>query len=116
MIVFRRVGNRIQAAYRRDLGTINGSITPDGIFRGVWCQEPLRRPPNAGVVEFRLLKSRTVDGRLFMMGRWRIGADGRIRGGWNLTRIGARRPIDLDERVHRPSLLCSPRTLKPRTR
>ena len=114
VIVFRRIGNRIQAAYRRDLGTINGSITPDGVFRGVWCQEPLRRPPNAGVVEFRLLKSRTVDDRLFMSGRWRIGSNGRVRGGWNLTRIGTRRPIDLDERLQRSSLLCSRRSLRAR--
>lgn len=88
VIVFRRVGKRIHAAYRRDLGTISGSITADGRFRGVWCQEPRRRPPNAGVVEFKLLKSRTVDGRLFMRGRWRIGSNGRVRGGWDLTRIG----------------------------
>lgn len=114
VIVFRRVGHDIIAAYRKNLGTINGSITTTGAFRGIWCQEPQRRPPNAGVVEFRLLKSCTVDGRLFTTGRWRIGTHGRIRGGWNLTKIGDRRPIDLDERLHQPSTLCSPQSLRPR--
>lgn len=56
VVVFRRVGDQIHAAYRKDLGTINGAITADGVFRGVWCQEPGRRPPDAGIVEFRLLK------------------------------------------------------------
>jgi len=115
VIAFRRVGHDIIAAYRKNLGTINGSITATGAFRGIWCEEPRRRPPNAGVVEFRLLKSRTVDGRLFMIGRWRIGSRGRIRGGWELTKIGDRRPIDLDERLHQPSTLCSPQSLRPST-
>jgi hypothetical protein len=112
VIVFRRVGDDIIAAYRRSRGTINGSITTTGAFRGIWCQEPLRRPPNAGVVEFRLLRSRTVDGRLFMTGRWRIGSHGRIRGGWNLTKIGDRRPIDLNERLRQPTTLCSSQSLR----
>ena len=110
VIVFRRVGDSIYAAYRRDLGT----ITRDGVFRGIWCQAPPRRPPFAGTVEFRLRKAPTADGRQFMEGRWRIGTSGHIRGGWTLTRIGTRHPIDLKQRLDTPELLCSAESLRPK--
>ena len=106
-LLFRRVGDQIHGVYRLDSGTVTGVVSPDGVFRGWWCSEPDRQAPdNAGEVEWRLLETGSEEQRLD--GRWRYGAEGEMRGGWDLTRIGGREPSDLDEMFDDPSLFCSP--------
>lgn len=87
-IVFREVGGEIHAVFRPNKGTVVGTLSPDGVFRGWWCQEGSRQPPrDAGEVEWRLLTTpegepKTLDGR------WRYGLDGALRGGWDLRKLG----------------------------
>jgi hypothetical protein len=50
--VFRQVGAEVRAAYRYDKGTVVGTVSPDGVFHGWWCEEDSRKPPkDAGEVE-----------------------------------------------------------------
>jgi hypothetical protein len=105
-MLFRRVGGQIRGAYRLESGTVTGELGDDGVFRGWWCQEPDRRPPdNAGEVEWRLLEEDT-GGPPRLDGRWRYGTDGRINGGWDLTKIGGAEPADLEALVQDSSLFC----------
>ncbi len=94
--VFREVGGEIHGVYRANKGTVVGTLSPDGVFRGWWCQEGSRQPPrDAGEVEWRLLKTpegepRTLDGR------WRYGTEEPFRGGWDLRKLaGLPEPPDL---------------------
>lgn len=107
-LLFRRVGDQILGVYRLERGTVTGVIGPDGVYRGWWCQEPDRLPPdNAGEVEWRLLASPDA-GEQTLDGRWRYGAEGSMKGGWDLTRIGGREPSDLTAMFDDQSLFCSP--------
>lgn len=95
-MVFREVGGEIHGAYRSKSGTVVGTVSPDAVFRGWWCQKGSRQPPrDAGEVEWRLL--RTPEGEAKTLdGRWRYGADGDFRGGWDLTKLEGRpEPPDL---------------------
>jgi hypothetical protein len=106
-MLFRKVGGEIRGAYRLENGTVTGALGPDGVFRGWWCQEPDRQPPdNAGEVEWRLLEEPdTSTPRLD--GRWSYGAAGKMNGGWDLTRIGGVEPADLEALVEDSSRFCS---------
>jgi hypothetical protein len=106
VIVFRQVGEEVHAVYRNDNGTIVGRIAEDGVFRGWWCQDLLRTPPDdAGEVEWRLLK--TPGGQADTLdGRWKFGAQEAFRGGWDLTRINGPEPADLAPQFDDPSLFC----------
>lgn len=93
--VLRQVGDQIHGVARQSRTTITGTVRDDGVFRGWWCREPGRQEPDAGQVEFRLV--RTADGPV-IDGRWRSGSEGRFRSGWDLRRVmGAGIPHDLEE-------------------
>jgi Protein of unknown function (DUF4239) len=105
--VFRQVGDEFRGTYRSDKGTVVGTLSPDGVFHGWWCQEESRNPPkDAGEVEWRLLKTQqaqptTIDGR------WRHGAADPFQGGWDLTKIkGKTEPPDLAARFDDASSFC----------
>jgi hypothetical protein len=104
--VFRQVGTEIHAAYRHDKGAIVGTISPDGVFRGWWCEEGSRQPPkDAGEIEWRLLK--TSEGVKKLDGRWRYGTDGPFKGGWDLTKLeGRSEPPDLAAMFDEQSSFC----------
>jgi len=103
-LYFKRVHGRLRAAYRHDNGTIEGSISGDGVFRGWWTELPGRhRPRKAGEVEFRLFKG-TPD-RLWGLRTYgtdiRQGTDIQATSNWALTRVGgAVVPVDLAAQFH----------------
>lgn len=107
--VFREVGGEIRAAYRYDKGTVVGALSPDGVFRGWWCQEGSRTgiaPKDAGEIEWRLLKT-PVGERKKLDGRWRYGTEQHWRGNWNLTKLDGRsEPPDLAAMFDDPSSFC----------
>lgn len=105
--VFRQVGDEIRGVYRYDKGTVVGTLSPDGVFRGWWCEEGSRQPlKDAGEIEWRLLKipqggPKTIDGR------WRYGTAEPFRGGWDLTKIeGKAEPPDLAARFDDSASFC----------
>lgn len=105
--VFREVGAEIHAVYRSDRGTVVGTVAPDGVLRGWWCQEGSRQPPrDAGEVEWRLLS--TPEGEPPTLdGRWRYGTDGAFRGGWDLKKLAGRpEPPDLARRFDESASFC----------
>lgn len=105
-MLFEEVGEEIHGAYRLENGTVTGKIE-DGVFRGWWCQEPGRAPPdNAGEVEWRLLDDPNSSA-LRLDGRWRYGTTGPVKGGWDLTKIGGIEPTDLREALNDPSRFCA---------
>lgn len=58
-VVIRRAGDEFRAVYRHGSGTVVGRISPDGVFRGWWCDAPTRQPADdAGDVEWTLVKTR----------------------------------------------------------
>jgi hypothetical protein len=105
--VFRKVGDEVRGIYRIDKGTVVGTFSPDGVFRGWWCQEGSRKPlENAGEVEWRLLKKPQGDPAV-MDGRWRYGTAEPFRGGWDLTKlVGRAEPSDLATRFDDASSFC----------
>lgn len=106
-LLFRKVGDEVRGAYRLENGTVTGTLGNDGVFRGWWCQEPDRQvPDNAGEVEWRLLDDPDTEA-LRLDGRWRYGADGEMKGGWDLTRIGGVEPADLVALVQDSSRFCA---------
>ena len=104
--VFRQVGAEIRAAYRHDKGTVIGTVSPDGVFHGWWCEEDSRRPPkDAGEIEWRMLKN--TEGEKRLDGRWRYGADEPLKGGWDLTKLaGATEPPDLAATFDETTSFC----------
>ncbi|MGH3821987.1 MAG: DUF4239 domain-containing protein, partial [Pseudonocardiaceae bacterium] len=105
--VFRQVGDEIRGTYRYDKGTVIGTLAPDGVFRGWWCEEGSRKPfKDAGEIEWRLLKI-PQDGPIIIDGRWRYGATEPFRGGWDLTKLqGKTEPPDLAARFDDTSSFC----------
>lgn len=105
-MLFEQVGDEIRGAYRLENGTVTGRVE-DGVFRGWWCQDPGRAPPdNAGEVEWRLLEDRSSSAPR-LDGRWRNGTTGPVKGGWDLTKIGGIEPTDLREALNDPSRFCA---------
>ncbi len=105
--VFREVGAEIRGAYRSSNGTVVGTLSTDGVFRGWWCNEGSRTPPReAGEVEWRLLL--TPDGGPTILdGRWRFGAEEPFRGGWDLEKLdGLPEPPDLAARFADSTSFC----------
>ncbi|HEX2150139.1 MAG TPA: hypothetical protein VHI31_08230 [Actinomycetota bacterium] len=106
-LLFRKIGGEIRAAYRLEHGTVTGELGEDGVFRGWWCQEPDRKPPdNAGEVEWRLLKDPDT-AVVRLDGRWRYGSSGSFKGGWDLTKIRGVEPADLINLVEDSSRFCA---------
>lgn len=105
--VFRQVGEEVRGTYRYDKGTIIGTLSPDGVFRGWWCEEGSRQPlKDAGEIEWRLLKV-PQDRPITMDGRWRYGATEPFRGGWDLTKLqGKTEPPDLAARFDDAASFC----------
>lgn len=86
-IVFHEVGGQILATFRHDNGTIVGNISPDGVFRGWWCELPGRQAPKkAGEVEFRLLKGGATK-RLYGL-RFYGTQEDPVQSNWDLTWVG----------------------------
>ena len=105
-MLFQQVGDEIRGVYRLENGSVRGTVR-DGVFRGWWCQEPGRTAPdNAGEVEWRLLKD-TDSSAMRLDGRWRYGATGPVRGGWDLTKIGGSEPGDLRDALNDSSRFCA---------
>jgi hypothetical protein len=105
--VFRKVGGEIHVTYRYDKGTVVGALSPDGVFRGWWCEEGSRKPlRDAGEIEWRLLKT-PESGSTILDGRWRYGAEEPFRGGWDLTKLeGKIEPPDLAARFADSASFC----------
>ena len=103
-LLLRAEGRRVRGAYRIGKGTVNGTVSRSGVFRGVWCQstrEP--RDFNAGLVEWRRI--RTKDGDTIVTGVWGYGYK-RLRGGaikpagdWGLQKLKRDRAADLQRRL-----------------
>jgi Protein of unknown function (DUF4239) len=108
-VVLRHHGNEIRGAYRIAHGTVRGTISADGVFDGVWCEGPTRKPgrspqtSDAGLVRWRLVDAR-AEGRL-IVGTWSYGfarAPGggpRRDGGWDLHRLDVDTARDLEQRL-----------------
>lgn len=104
LVVFRQDGDEVRGVYRLAQGTVVGSVGPDGVFRGWWCDLPGRQPDDhAGDVEWRLVSS--SDGEI-VYGSWRNGTTEPFRGGWDLERVGGPEPPDLAPRFDDPAAFC----------
>ncbi len=105
--VFRAVGDEIHATYRYDKGTVIGTLSPDGVFRGWWCEVGSRKSlKDAGEVEWRLLRTPPEESKI-IDGRWRYGAAEPFRGGWDLVKLaGKAEPPDLASRFDDASSFC----------
>jgi hypothetical protein len=104
-MVFRRVGGEILGALRLARGTVVARIS-GGVLRGTWCETPTRRlPGDLGEVEWRMTRS---GGHGQLVGRWRFGASGAFRGGWDLTKVGGKElePPDVVPLFDEPSRFC----------
>lgn len=104
---FRAVGTEIHVTYRYDKGTVVGTLSPDGVFRGWWCEAGSRTSlKDAGEVEWRLLRTRQNESKI-IDGRWRYGAAEPFRGGWDLTKLeGKVEPPDLAARFDDAASFC----------
>lgn len=103
--VFREVDGEIRGALRLARGTVVARIS-GGVLRGTWCEAPTRRlPSDLGEVEWRLTRS---GGGELLVGRWRFGARGEFRGGWDLTKVGdsSFEPSDVIPSFDEPSRFC----------
>jgi hypothetical protein len=108
-ILLRRRGRELRGVYRLANGTIRGAVSADGVFRGVWCEGPTRKPgsssenSDAGLVEWRLVDTKS-EGRL-VTGIWSYGyerrQDGSVKpdGNWDLRKLTRDEALDLDRRL-----------------
>lgn len=104
VVLFRETGNEVRGVYREGQGTVDGRVSPDGVFRGWWCQAPSRQPvDDAGDVEWRLVE--TSEGEI-VYGSWRYGTQEPFRGGWDLRKVGGPEPPDLAARFDDASAFC----------
>jgi hypothetical protein len=117
-ILLRRHGRGIHGTFRLGAGTVRGAVSADGVFRGVWCKGPSRRPSvtiatsDAGLVEWRLIQTRS-HGRI-VAGTLSYGyvrrADGSFRpqGNWDLDGLRIDKPLDLEirQKTDPPSFYC----------
>ncbi len=105
LIIFRPVGGGVRGVARVGQGTFVGQLTPEGTLRGWWCDAPTRQPPDdAGEVEWKLLASPSGE---MAYGAWRYGAEGPLKGGWDLTKIGGPEPPDMSPRFDNASGFCT---------
>ncbi|MEA2266864.1 MAG: hypothetical protein QOE27_2447 [Solirubrobacteraceae bacterium] len=103
--VFRDVHGEVLGALRLARGTVVAHISRN-VLRGTWCEDPTRKLPNKiGQVQWRMTKS---GGRDHLVGAWRYGTTGPMRGGWDLTRIGGSdfEPPDVTPLFNQPSAFC----------
>ena len=117
-VLLARRGNELVGDYRALQGTITGTVTPSGIFRGVWCEAPTRAPgattqtSHAGLVEWRLVDTRS-DGPV-LAGVWSSGyahrPDGSFApaGSWDMRKLKVDQALDLAQRLTTdpPSWYC----------
>ncbi len=109
VVVLRRRAGELRGAYRLADGTVRGKVDTDGVFRGVWCEHPTRKPgisddtSDAGLVEWRLIDTRE-HGRI-VVGTWSYGYAGKPDGGlqpdgsWDLRKLRIDRALDLQRRI-----------------
>jgi hypothetical protein len=107
-IVFRQVGDKFEASFRHDVGTVVGTIGDDGVFHGWWCEEPGRQAPDkAGEVEWHLRAAQPGQAK----GLYGIRRSGTVvdptQVNWSLTYIGGPEPFDLTPVFSDPSLFCT---------
>lgn len=107
-IVLEPRGGEVHGVYRLAEGSIRGTIDPDGVFRGTWCEGPTRRPgatakdSDAGLAEWRLVRTK-AEGDV-LVGSWRYGfqrrgTSFRPDGAWDLRRLTADSAADLQRRL-----------------
>ena len=113
VVVLHRSHGELRGAYRLADGTVRGTVGADGVFRGVWCEHPTRRPgssddtSDAGLVEWKLIRTR-ADGDI-VAGTWSYGyerdGDGSFDadGSWDLEKLEIDRALDLERRVDEES-------------
>jgi hypothetical protein len=109
VVVLRPRASELRGTYRLADGTVRGKVGTDGVFRGVWCEHPTRKPghsddsSDAGLVEWRLLHTRD-DGDI-VSGTWSYGyqrrRDGSFEpdGSWDLERLEIDKANDLEHRI-----------------
>ncbi len=117
-VLLARRGNELVGDYRALEGTITGTVTPSGIFRGVWCEAPTRAPgattqtSHAGLVAWRLIDTKS-DGPV-LTGVWSSGyahrPDGSFvaAGSWDMRKLHIDQALDLAQRLTTdpPSWYC----------
>jgi Protein of unknown function (DUF4239) len=105
-VVLRSSGNRIRGAYRTANGLVRGVVTPDGTFRGAWCegsQDPDKF--DGGSLEWTLIQ--TKSGERIIDGRWQFGYERRSDGsftaeaGWDMHKLKNDTAQDLERRLAR---------------
>jgi len=104
--VFREVNGHILGALRLSRGTVFADVQ-NGVLRGTWCETPTRKLPlDLGQVQWVMTKS---GGRDHLIGAWRYGATDKMRGGWDLTRVGGKEmePQDVITLFDTPSRFCA---------
>jgi len=110
-LYFQLVNGELEATYRHDDGTIVGNISPDGVFRGWWCELPGQQPPSkAGEVEFRLLKGKTKKLWGLRLYGTQIQQGSEVAGtsNWDLTWVGGPVvPLDLTAQFNVPGSFCA---------
>jgi hypothetical protein len=109
VVVLRRRHGELRGTYRLADGTVRGKVDSDGVFRGVWCEHPTRKPghsdetSDAGFVKWKLVRTR--DGDKIVAGTWSYGyghrKDGSFKpdGGWDLEKLTIDKALDLERRV-----------------
>jgi hypothetical protein len=110
-VVLAQRGREVRGAYRIGKGTVRGTVSR-GVFHGVWCESSRRPPDDAGLVEWRLI--RTDDGDRLIAGTWSLGYARRPNGSfksagsWDLSRLRVDRAYDLVRRLDDdpPSRYC----------
>ncbi len=115
-VVLQSTRNDIRGGYRSGNGLIRGTITPDGIFRGAWC-EGSRDPKqfDAGILEWTLIQRKS--GEKVIDGRWQFGYKRRRDGGftavagWDMEKLDNDKAQDIQDRLERepPSAFCTVR-------
>jgi hypothetical protein len=113
VVVLRQRAGELRGTYRLADGTVRGKVDPDGVFRGVWCEHPTRKPgisndtSDAGLVEWRLVGTR-ADGPI-VVGTWSYGYTRKPGGGfepdgsWDLEKLTIDRALDLERRIAQES-------------
>ncbi|MDX6676594.1 MAG: hypothetical protein QOE31_646 [Solirubrobacteraceae bacterium] len=109
VVALRRTHGELRGTYRLADGTVRGKVGRDGVFHGVWCEHPTRKPghsndtSDAGLVEWRQIE--TADGKRLVAGTWSYGyarrRDGSFRpdGSWDLEKLRIDRALDLVRRI-----------------
>lgn len=102
-LVLRTAGGEIWGTYDHDEGTVVGTLDPDGVMRGWWCEVPSRAPDwDAGELEFVFSDA----GDLSLDGRWRYSVGGDWKEDWDLVHVTDAPPADLEARFQDEAAFC----------